>query len=67
MLCSLLALVFGACRQVVSPDVAATVNGRPITSAEVDRLLATQVPNAQSKSDDDQVKELKLEMLAALD
>jgi peptidyl-prolyl cis-trans isomerase SurA len=65
-LCLLLALFLGACRQVVSPDVAATVNGRPITYAEVDRLLATQVPNTQSKTDDDQVKELKLEMLRTL-
>jgi len=56
----------GGCRHSVSSDVAATVNGRPITYAEIERLLATQVPSTQLKANDDQTKELKLEMLRTL-
>ena len=55
-----------SCNSRVSPDVAATVNGRPVTYAEVDRQLATQVPSAQIKSDDDLSKGTKLEMLQTL-
>ena len=54
------------CKHTVSSDVAATVNGRPITYTEVDRLLSTQVPSAQLKANDDQARELKLEMLRTL-
>jgi peptidyl-prolyl cis-trans isomerase SurA len=62
----LLALTLASCNHSVSPDVAATVNGRPITYAQVNALLATQVPSAQLTSNDDQVKELKLQMLRTL-
>jgi peptidyl-prolyl cis-trans isomerase SurA len=66
LLCGLLALVLAGCKHAVPADVAATVNGRPITYTEVDRLLATQVPSAQLTSNDDEVKELKLQMLRTL-
>ena len=65
-LCVVLVAACGGCKHTVSPDVAATVNGRPITYTEVDRLLATQVPSTQLKATDDQAKELKLEMLRTL-
>jgi peptidyl-prolyl cis-trans isomerase SurA len=59
-------LAFSSCKRAVSPDVAATVNGRPITYSEMDRQLVTQVPNAQLTSDDDQVRDLRLETLRSL-
>jgi peptidyl-prolyl cis-trans isomerase SurA len=58
-------LISFSCKRSVSPDVAATVNGRPITYAEINRMLATQVQPAQL-NDPDQAKELKLEMLRTL-
>ena len=65
-LCFVLVAACGGCKRTVSSDVAATVNGRPITYTEVDRLLATQVPSTQVKANDDQTRELKLEMLRTL-
>lgn len=65
-LCGVLALALASCKRPVSAGVAATVNGRPITYTNVDRLLATQVPSAQLTSNDDQVKELKLQTLRTL-
>ena len=61
-----LALAIASCQHSVSPDVAASVNGRPITYAEVDRSLSSQVTNTQLKASDDQARELKLEMLRTL-
>ena len=58
--------VFSSCNHGISPDVAATVNGRPITYSQVDALLARQVPKAQLKPGDDETKSLKLEMLRTL-
>jgi peptidyl-prolyl cis-trans isomerase SurA len=66
VICGLAVFWSAGCKHSVAPDVAATVNGRPITYAEVERLLATQVPSAQLKANDDQTKELKLEMLRTL-
>ena len=60
------ALSLAACKHGISPDVAATVNGRPITYAEVNALMARQVPKAQLKPGDDETKALKLEMLRTL-
>jgi peptidyl-prolyl cis-trans isomerase SurA len=66
LVCVAFLLAAISCQHSVSPEVAATVNGRSITYAEVDRLLSTQVPTAQLKSGDDQTKGLKLEMLRTL-
>jgi peptidyl-prolyl cis-trans isomerase SurA len=66
MMFALLSLLGSSCQRPVSPDVAATVNGRQISYAEVDRLLLTQVPSSQLKATDDQTRELKLEMLRTL-
>ena len=38
--------VLAGCSRPVSKDVAATVNGRPITYSELDRIIAAQFPNA---------------------
>jgi peptidyl-prolyl cis-trans isomerase SurA len=54
------------CKSAVSSDVAATVNGRPITYTELDRALATQLPDASSNQPADQLMALKLEVLRAL-
>ena len=55
-----------SCRQPVSHDVAATVNGRPVTYQELDRAIAAQYPNAPLKSSDDQTIQLRLEVLRTL-
>ncbi len=58
--------VLASCSRPVSKDVAATVNGRPITYAELDRIIAAQFPNAPLKSNADQTVQLRLEALRAL-
>jgi peptidyl-prolyl cis-trans isomerase SurA len=62
------ALIFAlaGCRKSVAPDVAATVNGRSITFAELDRVIAAQFPNATLKVNSDQTTQLRLEALRAL-
>lgn len=62
---ALLALTIG-CQHPVSKNVAATVNGRPISYAELDRALAEQFSNAPMKVNPDQVTQLRLEALRAL-
>ena len=62
------ALLFAlaGCQKSVAPDVAATVNGRSITYAELDRAMAAQFPNATPKMNADQETNLRLEALRAL-
>ncbi|MGC2662440.1 MAG: SurA N-terminal domain-containing protein [Bryobacteraceae bacterium] len=55
-----------SCNRAVSPDVAATVNGRPITYQELDRAIAAQYPNAPLKTNDDQTIQLRLAVLRTL-
>ena len=55
-----------ACNHPVSRGVAATVNGRPITYAELDRALAAQFANSPVKGNSDQMTQLRLEALRAL-
>ncbi|HEX4810999.1 MAG TPA: SurA N-terminal domain-containing protein [Bryobacteraceae bacterium] len=66
--CALSAGVFllASCNRPVSPDVAATVNGRPITYQELDRAIAAQYQNAPLKTGDDQTIQLRLEVLRTL-
>lgn len=64
--CGALAFLLASCNGRVSPDVAATVNGRPITYAELDRAIAAQFPNANLKTSPDQMTQLRLEALRAL-
>ena len=46
--------------------MAASVNGRPITFAALDRAMATQFPNSSSKMTADQTTQVRLEALRAL-
>ena len=50
----------------MSADVAATVNGRPITYPELDRAISSQVSSSTLKSNPDQATNTKLEALRAL-
>src|SRR5690348_6465061 len=55
-----------SCKKPVSPNVAATVNGRPISYAELDRAIAAQFPNAPPNANSDQTSGVRLEALRAL-
>lgn len=58
--------LLASCNRPVSKDVAATVNGRPITYTELDRTIAAQFPNAALKSNPDQKTAVRLEALRTL-
>jgi peptidyl-prolyl cis-trans isomerase SurA len=62
----LLFLSLSACNKTVTPDLAATVNGRAITYTDLDRAVTEQFPNGPSKATPDQVTQLRLETLRAL-
>ena len=64
-ICGLLTLM-ASCQQRVSKDVAATVNGRPITYAELDHAIAAQFSNAPLKANPDQQIQVRLEALRTL-
>lgn len=64
--CAGLLFTLASCQKPVSADVAATVNGRPITFTELNRTIAAQFPNAPLKANDDQTIELRLETLRTL-
>ncbi len=64
--CGLLAISLASCNRPVSANVAATVNGRPISYTYLDRTIAAQFPNTQMKANDDQTIQLRLETLRAL-
>ena len=59
-------LAAASCNRPVSRDVAATVNGRPITYSQLDRVIAAQFPNAPLKANADQTIQLRLEALRSL-
>ncbi len=50
----------------VSPDVAAAVNKRPVTYAELDRAYKSQFPTKTDGDSDDQVEFRRLEVLRSL-
>lgn len=54
------------CHRPISQNVAATVNGRPVSYAELDRALAAQFSNSPMKASSDQETQLRLEALRAL-
>ena len=64
-LCGLLcgSLGFIGCRSAASPDVAATVNGRPIYYTDVDKAYKTQFPGRVEGENEDQVQLRRLEVL----
>lgn len=59
-------LILSACSRSVSPDVAATVNDKPITYADLDKQFAFQFADATQRSSDDQMTFQKLEFLRVL-
>jgi peptidyl-prolyl cis-trans isomerase SurA len=54
------------CNKPVSSNVAATVNGRSITYATLQRTIAAQFQSNPTKTNDDQAVQLKLETLRTL-
>lgn len=59
-------LIAAGCRSGASPDVAATVNGRPIYYSEVDKAYQTQFPGHVEGENADQVQLRRLEVLRSL-
>ncbi len=64
--CVCICLALAGCRSASSPDVAATVNGRPIYYADVDRAYRTQFPGKSEGETDDQIQIRRLEILRSL-
>jgi len=62
----LLAIGFAGCTKSPPANVAATVNGRPITYADVDKLAQEQSAGAQEKPGEDQLAIQKLEIVRLL-
>jgi peptidyl-prolyl cis-trans isomerase SurA len=61
-----LLLGVAGCQKAPPANVAATVNDRPITYAELDKAFRSQYGNEAGKSDDDQTRSMKLQTLLAL-
>lgn len=55
-----------ACRSAAAPDVAATVNGRPIYFGDVDKAYKTQFPGRVEGENEDEVQLRRLEVLRSL-
>jgi len=55
-----------SCNKPISPNIAATVNGRPITYSELDRAIAAQFPATAPTKNADQTTGVRLEALRAL-
>ena len=66
LLVGIFVAALASCNKPVSPDVAATVNGRPITYAELNRTIAAQFPNAPLKANSDQTTGVRLDVLRTL-
>jgi peptidyl-prolyl cis-trans isomerase SurA len=58
--------LLAACKQAVPPDVAAKVNDRSITYAELDKQYRFQIGNMSEKPSEDQLNYQKLELLRTL-
>ena len=65
-LVAIVVLVSGSCKRAVPPDVAATVNGRVITFADLDKQYQLQFTSSAEKVSDDQLMIQKLEVLRTL-
>src|SRR5688500_14260418 len=59
-------LAITGCTKSASPDVAATVNSRPITYADIDKQFQLQFVDAQTRPADDQMTIQKMEILRTL-
>jgi len=62
---ALVVLLVG-CNKPISKDVAATVNGRPVTYTELDHTIAAQFQNTPAKNNADAAMQIKLEVLRTL-
>jgi peptidyl-prolyl cis-trans isomerase SurA len=58
--------VIQGCKQSPPTNVAATVNGRPITYADLDKQFQVQFPASTERPNDDQVQIQKLELLRTM-
>ncbi len=54
------------CRSASSPEVAATVNGRPIYYTDVDKAYKSQFPGRVEGESEDQIQLRRLEILRSL-
>jgi peptidyl-prolyl cis-trans isomerase SurA len=54
------------CRTASSPDVAASVNGRPIYYSEIDKAYKSQFPGRGEGENEDQIQLRRLEVLRSL-
>ncbi len=61
-----LAGALAGCKKTVPPNVAATVNGRAITYADLDKQYKRQFPQQQEGATPDQILFQKLELLRAM-
>lgn len=66
LLSGALALSLAGCRKAAPANVAATVNSRPITFAELDKQFQSQYGAEALKVNDDQTQALKLQVLIAM-
>ena len=66
MTAGLLVIVLTGCTQPVSSDVAATVNGRPVTYTSLTQTILAEDPNSQLRANADQAVAGRLEALRAL-
>ena len=66
LLVSALCLTLGGCKRAASPGVAATVNNRPITYADLDKQFQSQYGAEALKAADDQTQATKLQVLLAM-
>jgi peptidyl-prolyl cis-trans isomerase SurA len=62
----LLCTVLAGCKTSAAPDVAATVNGRPIYYTDVDKTYKTQFPARAEGENEDQVQLRRLDVLRSL-
>ncbi len=66
LLVSTLAVTLGACSKAPPPNVAATVNGKPITNEDLEKFYKAQFPEPVEGSNADMVMSQKLELLGSL-
>src|SRR6266851_200536 len=65
-LCALSMLVLAGCKRATPDNVAATVNGQPITFAALDKQYQSQFMSSTERPSDDQMMIQKLEVLRTL-
>ncbi|HXJ42359.1 MAG TPA: hypothetical protein VNH18_23970, partial [Bryobacteraceae bacterium] len=66
VLLALLCVALTGCGGSIPPDVAATVNGRPVYFAEVERTYKSQFPTKVEGENEDQIQLRRLEILRSL-